>query len=69
MRKAREAKAKAEAETAERARAWAKAKDNEKADIARLDDEAREKANTVNGAAVDASTKIRDSSKIQGAKR
>ena len=35
---------KAKAETAERARAWAETKDKEKAEIARLADEAREKA-------------------------
>ena len=44
MRKARELKAKAEADTVERARAWAEAKDKENADINRLADKAREKA-------------------------
>ena len=44
MRKASDAKEKAEAETADRARAWDKTKDKEKTEIARLDDEVREKA-------------------------
>ena len=77
-RKTRDKKAKAEAKFAERARAWAEAKAKEKADIARLDDEVRDKsefeanmrknANVVNRAAVEAAAKIRDNAKIQGAK-
>ena len=38
-----EARAKSEAETAERARAWSEAKAREKAEIARISSEAREK--------------------------
>ena len=46
MRKAREAKAKseAEAESADRSSTWAKSKYKKKAEIARIDDEVREKA-------------------------
>ena len=47
--KTREAKANAEAEFAERARAWAEAKAKEKAEIARLADEAREKDSSGRG--------------------
>ena len=44
MRKVREAKAKADSKTTERERSWSKAKDMDKAEIARLADEAKEKA-------------------------
>ena len=74
MRKAREARAKAEAEFIERERAWAEAKAKGEAEIARLTDKSREKAefearvrknsNAVNRAAVEASAKIRFSAKI-----
>ena len=72
----REAKAKAAAETAERARAWAEAKDKEKekAEISRLSNKARKKANfeararknanAVNKLTVEATSKIRFSFKI-----
>ena len=79
MRKARDARAKYEAEFVERVRTWSEAKEKGKAQIARLSDKAREKAefeararknaNSVNGAAVEAAAKIRFSVKIQGAKR
>ena len=64
--KAREKKAKAKAETVERERAWAKDKENEKAEINRVDVEAmkwarveakarvREKSNAVHRASVEA---------------
>ena len=62
----------------DRARAWDKAKYREKAEIARLASEAREKtkfearerknANNVNRVAVEAVAEIRDSANIQGAK-
>ena len=79
MRKARKAKAKAKAETAGRERAWDGARDKEKADITRIADKDRGKAefeararnntNAVNRAAVEAAAKIRFSAEIQGAKR
>ena len=68
-------KAKVEADIADMARAWAEAKAREKAEIARLADEAREKTkfeararnneNVINMTAVEASAKISFSADIQ----
>ena len=73
-REARKERANVEGETTERERAWAKSKAREKAEIARLSDEASDKnefearerknANVVNGAAVEAAAKIRFSADI-----
>ena len=78
MRKAREARAKDEAEFVDRARAWAKSKEKGEAEISRIADKAREKAefearvrkndNAVNKATTEAAARIRFSEKIQGAK-
>ena len=79
MRKERGAKSNAEDEFSDRVRAWAKSKDKDMADIARLADKDREKAefeararkniNAVNRAVVEDSDTIRASDEIHKAKR
>ena len=49
MSKEREAKAKVEADNVKRARAWTEAKAKEKAEIARVNDKARERARVEDG--------------------
>ena len=76
---AREAKKKADSDTEERAISWSKVEYKDKAEIAKLSDEAREKAkfearaknnaNTVNKMSVEAAAQISESANMKRANR